>query len=205
MQGLRSWNQFLRTSNCLKTCSTRFPGAQSALLSTLNSIQGCQRSTAAAPQADGKYPCCSVAGKCSCQVPICSWHCFPSNFLTHAPGRRDGEGADVTASSPLIPQIWFLFLALWCHRTQNLLPFASNTSWSMGFALLPSPQISTMLKTELVLSIWADCIDRPSLWVQQQTWFQSYPCLPFPSMGGVAFEAVFFVFFFFPFILLCKY
>ena len=154
---------------------------------------------AAAAQVDSKCPCCSVAGKCSCQVPISSWHCFPSNFLIHAPGRSDGEGADVTASSPLIPQIWFLFLDFWCHRTQNLLPFASNTSWSMGFALLPSPPISTMLKTELVLSIWADCIDRPSLWVQQQTWFQPYPCLSFPSMGGVAFEAGFLFFCFFSF------
>ena len=139
--------------------------------------------------------CCLVAGKCSCQVPICSWHCFPSNFLIHAPGRSDG-GANVTASSPLIPKVWFLYLDLWCHCTPNLLPFASNTPRSMGFALLPFPHISTMLKTELVLSIWADCINRPSLWVQQQTWFQPCPCLPFPSMGGIAFEAIFFLLYF---------
>ena len=30
MQGLGSRNQFLKISNYLKTCSTRFPGAQSA-------------------------------------------------------------------------------------------------------------------------------------------------------------------------------
>ena len=32
MQRLGSWNQFLKIPNCLKTCSTRFPGAQSASL-----------------------------------------------------------------------------------------------------------------------------------------------------------------------------
>ena len=39
MQGLGLWNQFLKISNYLKTCSTRFPGAQSASLSMLNSLQ----------------------------------------------------------------------------------------------------------------------------------------------------------------------
>ena len=56
----------------LKDCSkeavgegqyTRFPEAQNALLSTPNSLRACQRSTAAAAQADGK---------CPWQVPICS-------------------------------------------------------------------------------------------------------------------------------------
>ena len=36
MQGLGSWNQFLKISTYLKTCSPSFPGAQSALLSILN-------------------------------------------------------------------------------------------------------------------------------------------------------------------------
>ena len=68
MQGLGSWNQFLKTSDYLKTCSTSFPGAQSASVSTLNSLRGCWRSTAAAVQgsvsaeADGKRPRFSVAG-----------------------------------------------------------------------------------------------------------------------------------------------
>ena len=39
MQGLGSWNQLLKISNYLTTCSTRFPGAQSASLSMLNSLQ----------------------------------------------------------------------------------------------------------------------------------------------------------------------
>ena len=38
MQGLGSWNQFLKISNYLKTCSTSFTGAQSTSLSTLNSL-----------------------------------------------------------------------------------------------------------------------------------------------------------------------
>ena len=32
MQGLGSWNQFLKISNYLKTCSTSFPGAQCLIL-----------------------------------------------------------------------------------------------------------------------------------------------------------------------------
>ena len=32
MQGLESWNQFLKVSSYLKTCPTRFPGARSASL-----------------------------------------------------------------------------------------------------------------------------------------------------------------------------
>ena len=35
IQGLGSWNQFLKISNHVKTCFTSFPGAQSASLSTL--------------------------------------------------------------------------------------------------------------------------------------------------------------------------
>ena len=40
MKGLGSWNQFLKISSYLKTCSASFPGAESASLSTLNSPQG---------------------------------------------------------------------------------------------------------------------------------------------------------------------
>ena len=61
----------------------QFPwSAKCLLFSTLNSLRECWRSTAAAAQdsifteADGKCPpcgcCCSVAGKCPWQVPICS-------------------------------------------------------------------------------------------------------------------------------------
>ena len=40
MQGLGTWNQFRKISNYLKTCSTNFPGTQSAPLSMLNYSQG---------------------------------------------------------------------------------------------------------------------------------------------------------------------
>ena len=40
MKGLGSWNQFLKISSYVKTCSASFPGAESASLSTLNSPQG---------------------------------------------------------------------------------------------------------------------------------------------------------------------
>ena len=67
MQGLGSWNQFQKMSNYLKTCSTSFPGAQSASFSTLN-----------APQCMLKVEQHRVQMHFlllfSCwQVPICSW------------------------------------------------------------------------------------------------------------------------------------
>ena len=64
-----SWNQFLKISNCLKTCSTSFPGGQSASLSTLNSPQGVWKvnsySSTSTAEVDGQW--------CPWQVPICSW------------------------------------------------------------------------------------------------------------------------------------
>ena len=50
MQGLGSWNQFLKISNYLKTCSPSFPGAQSASFSTLTPFRVCWRSIAAEPR-----------------------------------------------------------------------------------------------------------------------------------------------------------
>ena len=58
----------------LKTCTTRFPGAQSDSLH-LNSLRACWRSTAAVAQvsisaeADGKCLCCSGAGN-----TLGKWH-----------------------------------------------------------------------------------------------------------------------------------
>ena len=43
MQGLESWNQFLKISIYLKACSTSFPGAQSASLCLPTSAQGVLR------------------------------------------------------------------------------------------------------------------------------------------------------------------
>ena len=76
MLGLGSRNQFLKISNDLKICSTSFRGAQSASVTSLNSLSGRWRWAATqGSEADGKCPCCcSVAGKCSWQVTICSWH-----------------------------------------------------------------------------------------------------------------------------------
>ena len=80
VQGLDSWNQFLKISNYLKTCSTSFPGAECLTLHP-EFCSGCGRSAAAAAQgsvsaeANGKCPCCcSASGKCSWQVPTYSWH-----------------------------------------------------------------------------------------------------------------------------------
>ena len=67
MQGLGSWNQFLKISNYLKTLSTSFPGAQSASLSTLNSLQDMKKSAAAQGSVSAE-----ADGKCPWQAPVCS-------------------------------------------------------------------------------------------------------------------------------------
>ena len=78
MQGLWSWNQYLKVSNYIKTCSTRFPGAQ-CLTPPWIPLEGNWRSATAAGQgsvsreADDNCCCCSVSGKCSWQAPIYSW------------------------------------------------------------------------------------------------------------------------------------
>ena len=80
MQGLGSWNQFLRVSNYLKTCSTSFPGAQSASLSPLNFPQGllkggnCSSTEFSLCRGRGKQTCVAVwslanaLGKCQLVV-----------------------------------------------------------------------------------------------------------------------------------------
>ena len=79
-------NQFLKISNYLKACSVRFRGAQSASLSTLNSLRGCWVSTAAAAQssvsseADGKCSCWSV--QFSSVAQSCLTLCNPMNRST---------------------------------------------------------------------------------------------------------------------------
>ena len=50
MQGLGSWNQFLKMSNCLKTCSTSVPGAQMPHSPSWIPPGGCWRSAAAVTQ-----------------------------------------------------------------------------------------------------------------------------------------------------------
>ena len=114
IQRMGSWNQFLKISNYPKTCSTSFPGAQSASLSTLNFLRGCWRSTAAAAQgsisaeADGKCPCCSVT-QCPtlCDPMDCSTPGFP--VLHHLPelGQTHvhwvGDAIQPSLSSPSLP------------------------------------------------------------------------------------------------------
>ena len=77
MQGLRSQTLFLKTSNCLKTCSTRFPEAQNASLHP-ESPQGLLKVNSQAAwgsisvEADGKCICCSVVGSAlgKCQFVV---------------------------------------------------------------------------------------------------------------------------------------
>ena len=77
IQGLGSWNQFLEIPNCLNTCSTRSPGTQGASLHPELS-QGVLKvnsySSTGFNLCRGRWQMpCSVPGKCSRQVPICSW------------------------------------------------------------------------------------------------------------------------------------
>ena len=53
----------------LKTCSTGFTEAQSDSFSTLNSLQVCQRSAAAAARDSTPM---KTDGKCLWQAPVCS-------------------------------------------------------------------------------------------------------------------------------------
>ena len=77
IQGLRSQTLFLKTSNCLKTCSTRFPEAQSASLHP-ESPQGLLKVNSQAAwgsisvEADDKCICCSVVGSAlgKCQFVV---------------------------------------------------------------------------------------------------------------------------------------
>ena len=59
MQGLTAYNLFLKTSNYLKTCPTRFPEHRLPHC-TLNSLGDCWRPTAT--EADGRALHCSVLG-----------------------------------------------------------------------------------------------------------------------------------------------
>ena len=69
MQGLGTWNQFLKISTYLKTCSPSLPGAQSALLSILNfqgvsKVSSCSSTGLSLPRGRWQMPlscCCSVA------------------------------------------------------------------------------------------------------------------------------------------------
>ena len=62
MQGLGSWNQFLKIANYLKTSAINFSGTESASLSTLNSVRA-QNPVSA--EADGE---------CPQREPICCRH-----------------------------------------------------------------------------------------------------------------------------------
>ena len=63
MQGLESWNQFLKTSNYPKTCHTNFPGAQNVSFSTLNSLcEVAQSCPTLCDPMDCKLPASSVRG-----------------------------------------------------------------------------------------------------------------------------------------------
>ena len=80
MQGLVSWNQFLKISNSLKTCSTRFPAVQSASVQP-ELPQGIEVNTCSTigfilPEADDKRPSCSVAGNAlgKCQFVVDNTH-----------------------------------------------------------------------------------------------------------------------------------
>ena len=112
MQGLWSWNQYLKVSNYIKTCSTGFPGAQ-CLTPPWIPLEGNWRSATAAGQgsvsreADDNCCCCSVSGKCSWQAPIYSWQLRCGFEEKHTP--ECGPSLKVRATPGLSVLILLLF------------------------------------------------------------------------------------------------
>ena len=71
MQGLGSWNQFLKVSNYLKTCPTSSPEHMVPHSPPWMPLSVCWRQNSTGFKC--AFCCCSAAGKGSWQVPICSW------------------------------------------------------------------------------------------------------------------------------------
>ena len=150
-------NQFLKISNYLKACSVRSRGAQSASLSTLNSLRGCWVSTAAAAQssvsseADGKCSCWSV--QFSSVAQSCLTLCNPMN--------RSTPGLPVHHQIPEFTQTHVHRVGDTVQPSQPLLspsPPASNPSqyqslfqsggkkyWSFSFSFSPSNEHSGLI------------------------------------------------------------
>ena len=110
MIGLGSWNTptILKIPNYLKTCPTRYPGAQSASLHP-ELPQGLSRSTAAAAQgsisseAAGKCPCCCLC-QYSWQEPVCSWQYldFPiAQMVKNLPAMKEIRVQSLGREDPL--------------------------------------------------------------------------------------------------------
>ena len=83
MQALRSLTIFLKTSNYLQTCPTRFPGAQSASLHPelpLELLKVSSYGSAGFNLCRGRWqrPLLFTCWRCPWLVPICSWHCHLS-------------------------------------------------------------------------------------------------------------------------------
>ena len=158
IQRMGSWNQFLKISNYPKTCSTSFPGAQSASLSTLNFLRGCWRSTAAAAQgsisaeADGKCPCCSVT-QCPtlCDPMDCSTPGFP--VLYHLPelGQTHvhwvGDAIQPSLSSPSLPVFNFPSIKVFSNESALCIRWANY--WSFNFSISPSKEYSGQVSLQL--------------------------------------------------------
>ena len=110
MQGLESWNQFLKIS-------TRFPGTQSVSLSTLNSLRGVegqqlQQHRGQSPQRQTVNALVLRPLACFGQVSICSWH-----FLSVYDHENRGL---VPSLSP--PQTTLMGMLLY-YKTVSVFPF----------------------------------------------------------------------------------
>ena len=71
MHGLGSWNQFLKISDYLKTCSPVSLEHRVPHCPPWTAFRACWGSTAAAAQDSVSA---EAGGKCSWQTPTCSWH-----------------------------------------------------------------------------------------------------------------------------------
>ena len=96
MPGLGSWNQFLKISDYLKTCSPVSLEYSVPHSPRWTAFRACWGSTAAAQDSGSA----EAGGKCSWQTPICSWHnplqysCQERSLVGYSPW--DGKESDTT-------------------------------------------------------------------------------------------------------------
>ena len=115
MQGLGSRKQFLNISNFLKTCSTSFPGAQSASSPPWTPFRACRGSTSGAAQGSIST---EADGKCPWQAPVCNWQGHPLDHCSRG----------LSSHYHFVPPAWTFF---------NFLGHKQSSSCPRVFAFVP--------------------------------------------------------------------
>ena len=161
MQGLGSWNQFLKISNYLKTHSTSFPGARGASFYTLDSLQGVSKVNSCS--STGFNPCrgrwqmllllllshfSSVVQSCltlfnpmDCSMPgFPVHHQLPeiTQIHVHPVGDAIWPSHTLTPTSPALSLSEGLFQ--WVSSSHQVAKY-----WSFSFSISPSNKYSGLI------------------------------------------------------------